>query len=717
MSVGEGTATPRPTWRQDIQGLRGIAVLLVVLYHAGVPGFSGGYIGVDVFFVLSGYLITGLLVREVNETGRVDLWRFYARRARRLLPAAAALIVGVALFAAVFYAPVEQALIARTALATAAYASNLLFVSDATDYLAAGAETNPLLHTWSLAVEEQFYIAWPLLVGVLLAGWAAFRKAGAAPRHRQRLVWGAALVSLLSFGFMLALMGSRYAHWAFFFSPARAWEFGLGALAVLAPQAASGARGDATDNGEPARGLAGLRFEGGSDPVSPLAHALGWAGLIAVLASGVAFTTTTPFPGWAALLPTVGTALALRGGTAATRTALARTLAWRPLQELGRLSYSWYLWHWPVLVFAAGLYGELPLATRVALALGSLLLAEVSYRFIENPVRHNRWFAASSRRGLGLLAGVTVLSLVIGGGWYVAARGLAESPRHRALTNVLKDVPDLYERECQRSTVSDTLGEDCTDVFASGENLASGADSTPTVQAPETGREVVLLGDSHAAQWAPALQAIAKQRGWTLSYHTKSGCAPLGVSYVDPRLDRIYTECETWTGLVMDSIRAARPDLVVLAISHQTPISPEAWREGMDQTLVALAEASGDVVVFRDTPWAPTDTPVCLSRQEHYAAFGRTPDPSSCDFAADHDSGERVYAILKASARARGASVLDLTDLVCPGGTCTARRGEMVTFRDPHHITATYAEALAEPLARELDRVVPSRAASPEAEG
>ncbi len=683
------TEAPRPTWRQDIQGLRGIAVLLVVLYHAGVPGFSGGYIGVDVFFVLSGYLITGLLVREVQETGRVDLWRFYARRARRLLPAAAALIVGVALFAAVFYAPVEQAIIARTALATAAYASNMLFAVDATDYLAAGAETNPLLHTWSLAVEEQFYVAWPLLVGLLFAGIAAFRKTGTASRHRQRLLWGAVLVSAVSFGFMLVLMGSRWAHWAFFFSPARAWEFGLGAVAVLAVAtgATSGARGT----------------EGSGAGVSPLAHALGWAGLAAILTSGVLFTATTPFPGWAALIPTVGTALALRGGTAATRTALARTLAWRPLQELGRLSYSWYLWHWPVLVFAAGLYGELPLATRVALALGSLLLAEASYRLIENPVRHNRWIAARSRRGLGLLAGVTVLSLAVGGGWYVAARGLANSPKHRALTNVLKDIPDIYARECQRSTVSDTLGENCTDDFASGD-LA-----TPEAAAsPEAGREVVLLGDSHAAQWAPALQAIARERGWTLSYHTKSGCAPLGVSYVDPRLDRTYTECDTWTGLVMDSIRAVRPDLVVLAVSHRTPISPEAWRDGLDQTLAALKEASGEVVVFRDTPWAPTDTPVCLSRQQHYAAFGRTPDPSSCDFAADYDPGAQVFSILQASASARGVPVLDLTETVCPGGTCTAQRGEMVTFRDPNHITATYAEVLAGPLARELDRVAPA---------
>ena len=228
------TASPaaikaRPPFRPDIEGLRGIAVLLVVLYHAAVPGFTGGYVGVDVFFVLSGYLITWLLGREVEKSGRVDLPSFYARRARRLLPAMGVLLLAIMGFAWLAYSPQEQELIAATAFSTATYLSNVFFAFNATDYLAGAAEANPLLHTWSLAVEEQFYFFWPLLVvGVLTA-------LGRRPASRRRLLWGMGVVSLLSFGLTLYLQQTLNGHWAFFSSPTRAWEFAIGGLGVLLP--------------------------------------------------------------------------------------------------------------------------------------------------------------------------------------------------------------------------------------------------------------------------------------------------------------------------------------------------------------------------------------------------------------------------------------------------------------------------------------------------
>ncbi|HLA64460.1 MAG TPA: acyltransferase, partial [Rhodothermales bacterium] len=395
-------------WRSDIEGLRGVAVLLVVLFHAGISGFAGGYVGVDVFFALSGYLITGILVREVERTGAVDLARFYARRVRRLLPASALVLLATVAFAFAFYSPLEQGQIAWTAVATASYLSNVHFAQAATDYFAVAVETNPLLHTWSLAVEEQFYLVWPALV------WFGLRGAPS----RRRLVAVVVAVTVASFGAAVWAMQTAPT-WAFFGSPLRAWEFGVGALAAVLPSASLAVR-------------------------ARISALLGWTGLAAVVASGVFYSVQTPFPGATALLPVVGTVAVLLAGAWSPGRGVARVLGTWPLQQFGRLSYSWYLWHWPVFVFAEGLYGKGSLPVRLALLLFSLLLAEASYRLVEDPIRHHRWIAATPRRGLALLATLTVLCVAVSGAWGVAVGVLRRAPeQQRLITARDLDVSDL----------------------------------------------------------------------------------------------------------------------------------------------------------------------------------------------------------------------------------------------------------------------------------
>ncbi len=289
------------------------------------------------FFVLSGYLITWLLVREVEVKGTLDLLTFYARRFRRLLPAVVVLLVAVMGFAYLFYSPLEQGPIAETALATAAYFSNFHFGLQAADYFAGAVEHDPLLHTWSLSVEEQFYLGWPVLILLALTGFGKW-----AP-NRGRLLAMMGAVAAASFALTLWLQSTVWAQYAFFSSPARAWEFALGGLGALVPVRAK------------------------------WAQALGWSGLAAVLAAGSIYTARTPFPGWTALAPALGTVCVLRAGLSNPGGKLNTVLSWRPLRELGRLSYSWYLWHWPVLVFAAGLafveIHELPAIQRAGLVL------------------------------------------------------------------------------------------------------------------------------------------------------------------------------------------------------------------------------------------------------------------------------------------------------------------------------------------------------------
>jgi peptidoglycan/LPS O-acetylase OafA/YrhL len=643
----------RPAHRSDIEGLRGIAVLLVVLYHAGVPGFGGGYVGVDVFFALSGYLITGILAAEIEQTGRLDFARFYARRARRLLPAMAVLLVAVAAFTYTAYAPQEQVPIARTALATAAYVSNLHFAADATDYLAAEAETNPLLHTWSLSVEEQFYLVWPILM--LLA------YTGSTRTHSRRLAWGMAALAAISFTLALYLMATLQTHWAFFGSPTRAWEFALGGLGAMLPR---------------------LRLAG--DDEGRGAALLAWLGVAGVLAAGMLYTPTTPFPGWAALLPVAGTVLALRAGVGGTHGALGRVLAWRPLTEAGRLSYSWYLWHWPVLVFATSLYGEITLPARLGLMLGALVLAEASYRLVENPVRHHRGLARRSAYGIALLAVMTVGGVGLAVAWSRMAESASDSPQQRLFTAAAAD------RDARP-------GEPCISSIAE-------AGLTHCALGDTTSAEVVaVFGDSHAQQWLSAADAVGAARGWRVETVMKSACAPVDATRHYWQLGRAYTECDAWRADALDRIDDLAPDLILVsfATTSLSGVPRDEWEGGIGRVMARLAGTGATVLYLRDTPHPGFDAALCLARE----AWRGRPLDAACRIEDPLGQGRALYGLVQSAARAHpGVQTASLSERVCPTAPCATMRGDsLLVYRDASHLTASFARSLAPDLARVLD--------------
>jgi peptidoglycan/LPS O-acetylase OafA/YrhL len=328
-------------FRPDVEGLRAVAVVAVVLFHAGVPGLSGGYIGVDVFFVISGFLITSLMMREVARTGRLSLPAFYGRRARRILPASSLVLVTVILAAYHWLGFLRGDEIATDGTWAALFASNLRFADQGVDYLASQMAPSPLEHFWSLAVEEQFYFVWPAAVVLLIwLGW----------RHAIGLVLSVAV--LASFAWSVVGTGTT---WSYFSPATRAWELGAGCLLALL--------GDRLDR-IPER----------------LAVALSGLGLALIVVAALSYDGDTPFPGYAALLPVGGAVLVLAGRGDAL-------LGVAPLGLLGRLSYSLYLWHWPVLIIAAQAYGPLGPAVRAQLVLLSLGLAVVTYTCVENPIR------------------------------------------------------------------------------------------------------------------------------------------------------------------------------------------------------------------------------------------------------------------------------------------------------------------------------------------
>jgi len=634
-------------FRRDIEGLRGLAILLVVAYHAGVPGFSGGYTGVDVFFVLSGYLITGLLMDEIRSTGRVRFAAFYARRARRLLPAAFTVLVATLLIGRVLYPPVDHRELANTALSTALYVSNLYFARSATDYLAES-DTNPLLHTWSLAVEEQFYLFWPALV---LLGFAGLRT-----RIREgRLFWTMAVMGALSFGLCVWLtVGSQPL--AFFLLPTRAWEFALGAIARMAPSAAS---------------LDSWR-----------SRSLAWIGLIAVLFAGLRFDADTAFPGAVALIPVAGTALLLGSGAINPVAGPFRVLSSAPMQWLGRLSYSWYLWHWPILIYAHAfrfLEGTMP---SVAMALVALGLAALTHVLIENPIRFHR--RLSARPWLSL-AGALVLTLTGAGAALmtrlVGARQ-ATSPEHIIYTQA-RDLPPIYDDGCHLSNFDEMV------------NACEYGDSG-------SAQTMVLFGDSHAAQWFPPLEQLARQHRLRLVSMTKSGCPAAAVVLENQQLGRVYTECTNWRDLAVERILELRPRVVVISqfsgyiavpgTGSRWTTSAEEWRAGVERTLSVFDSAGIRTVTIADTPFPGFDVPSCLAR----AAWSPMLHRSRCGFQRMTGRLQLAHDIDRAVAGSHTLRrFVDLTTAICDSAACNPQRDGVVRYRDAHHLTTRFAISLA----------------------
>ena len=608
---------------------------------------------------------------EGERRGAIDLARFFSRRIRRLLPAAALVLAATCAAVFYFYAPFEHVPILKSAKATALYYSNVHFAGIALDYHAATDAPNPLLHTWSLAVEEQFYLAWPILVLLALLGW----REGPQPPNRRRLIGAVWAVVVLTFGLSIVLLLAGRAHWAFFATQARAWEFGVGALATLIA---------VPERREAGAGLVGLRFSGRMLAPDALTTALGWAGLGMVLAAGMLYTDRTPFPGWTALLPVVGTALLLRAGARAEGSSLARVLTVRPLQELGRLSYSWYLWHWPVLVIVESVIGTQPLWARLLIGLGTLALSELTYRLVENPVRHARLLAGRPAWGLALLVMLTAGSYATISVWETGTISRINEPgqvRYAAAER------DTYEAHFEK------LG--CA--------LPAGSPSYADCDlgAPDADTTVVYFGDSHAADFHVAMADIAARRGWRLRSFIKPACPPwVAIPFIGI-MRRRHTECGPWREGVLRVVAAEQPDLVVIKGADNYQIAPTSWSSAIDSLYERLSPQAGVVVDVRSLPPAEQqrDPAICLARA---AWKGRA--LAECSVPIGLPESWRVR--LEAARAYPNVHPIDMLPEVCGDERCPAEIGDVVVYIDRTHLTSTFAQTLARPLEREIEAVL-----------
>jgi len=714
-----------PRFRPDLEGLRGIAILLVLLNHGGIPGAEAGFIGVDVFFVLSGFLITGLLVAERERTGRIRLGAFYARRARRILPAALVVLASTLLAAHLVLSPLDLPRVTTDALAASLSVANIRFALDATDYFAPVA-ASPVLHYWSLAVEEQFYLLWPVLLLVV------------ARVQRPRVALMVLVSVILAGSFLLNLMVTASSGpWAYYSLPTRAWQLAAGGLLALAvPWLSRTPR--------------------------PIAALVGWLGVGLLGVGLVVIGPTTEYPGIASLLPTLGAAsIIASGGLAGSpgRVVLALT----PLRWLGRISYSLYLWHWPILVLgpvALGLTGsdDGSIGDDLALRSGLILIAVVSagltWRLVEEPFR--RWRPSPGgwgRRFSGAMRGVSLagaILLVVGVATTMGAfprrdiesaaayadeersgstfwsgipratawpapsmivgvpasaplpRAPGQPPTPQATSSPPPSPTPTPVRRPRPRTDGSVPGNlepslnaaraDDDRLIADGCGLSLSGSRPPTCfyGDPDGAVTVALVGDSHASHWFPALEIVAQRRGWRLIPFTKVSCVFVDMRLTSPYMRREYTECEDWREKVIDRLVTLRPDLVIIASNRWFPVvsdrDDEPERQGAAMARL-IERIPGDVAIIVDTPRSDFDVPACLAQSRDAIERCTTSRPAA--FTWRHLRREKV------AARLTRATIVDMSAFVCPTNPCPPIIGTTLVYRDHHHLTATFVVSLA----------------------
>lgn len=665
-------------FRLDIQGIRAIAIGLVLLAHSQVSGFAGGFIGIDVFFVLSGFLITGLVVKEIETTGRFSIRDFYARRARRLLPLAALVLGFIAIGSLALFAMSERIEVGKQIVGAALYFVNWIFAAQHVDYFhTASGFISPIQHYWSLSVEEQFYLVWPLVM--LAASLFAVRTG-----RRVRPVLLAVLIpiALLSFAYSIHLTATN-PETAYFSTLTRLWELASGAvLAIVLPRSLN-------LRPWPANLLVGL-------------------GMLVILFSALTFDESSSFPGWLALFPVLGTISILVGGSSVHRGPMVGMLCLKPVQYVGRISYSWYLWHWPCIVFAMTIWPEIQPGWLAIVTLASLIPAQISHVLVEDPIRKSGKLRLWPKRALaiGAVCSVTAASV----GVAMASEDLdvnVVNARNVAGAMVVKTPGQVPIQQSASRISPDPLeaGDDRARLFADG-CLAWGDETTqPACTYGATNGDVtaVLFGDSRAMSYFPAIEPIAKERGWKLVGLTRGNCTP---ALVDS--DRY---CNSWRINMLERMRTVeQPDLVIIgsATKGSYAVQQDGKRlgrgesesrlvDGMVRTIRILKARGAKVIVIRDQTMAPFVPADCVA--SNLRRLNKCVYPPA---------NRKPRAFELAAARKTGVRTIDPQRLFCSRTVCPAVIGDTIVNHDRYHVSETFAETMTPWFRTQLPQIKPA---------
>lgn len=646
----------RARYQPEIDGLRAAAIVPVVLFHAGVPGLRGGYVGVDVFFVISGFLISRLLFGELAETGKIDFAGFYARRVRRLFPALVTVVAAVLVLGAFVLSPaLERPELSKSAVATMAFVSNLYFWRGQAIYFAPPTDWIALLNMWTLSVEEQFYLLWPLLLTV---------AALLAPRLSRPVAVIAALmlVALFAGSFALFWWGAHARPTAtFYLAPTRAWEFALGGGLALA-----GGR---------------LRQMG---VVAGPAAMLG----LALIAASVLLPHGVPLS--SAVTPAAfGSAAVIAGVTAAPRTLVGRLLATRPFVLVGKLSYAWYLWHWPLLAFSRILDpGNDSLLRCLAVVFGALLLAAFTFAFIEEPIRRRRPWPFVS-------AGQT---LAAGGAMSLAVAALALALQLQAEAAKRRD-PWLTAIEAAAHKVAARPGCNLAQTFS---RLAPARQCS--VGAADAPLRIVLWGDSQAEQLPPLMKADGERADYRAAVWSMSSCPPVEVEPMQQR--GLASACRAFDRAVTSQLPAlaeAGVTGIVLASrafgfpgERAAPARLAAWRSGMQEIFSLARRSNLRVLLLAPIPYFRLPLPECLAHASAEQCGGRRAR-------FERQRAPLLSALGEIIAGNDHVRIFDPFDLLCGQHMCTPVRDGTIMYADRGHLSVSGSRALASFAATQLN--------------
>ena len=606
----------------QIQGLRALAAILVTLFHARL--MPGGFIGVDIFYVISGFLITGLILREIDRDGTLDLPAFYQRRIKRLLPTSAFVLICTALISWILLPSIIRNNLGKDLIAASLYVSNYLFAFWQNDYQNLNATPSPVIHYWSLAVEEQFYLVWPIFI-------LALAKLG----KRIYIIAGISLVTGASLLFSIYQTHTSPI-WAFYGLPTRAWELGLGALLLFVPTTLFKSR------------------------------LIPWLAFLGILISSIRYDENTAFPGWKALLPVL-----------ATLFLIASIKSWPPIfndlsnnrisQWLGAISYPLYLWHWPALVIPSAVAGRpLNIIERCACIAATILLAHLTHRYVEQPLRHKELSPRKIYQGaisLTLISAALSLGITLTSSDEITIKGVTTTKF--SLADVMKR-PGVYDDGCHVNYGENKSG-DCT----YGDKASK--------------KTVVLYGDSHAAQWFPALKELAKKNNFRLISLTKSACPAVDSQRRDQGAFKM-ADCNEWRENSIKRIGQIKPAAVITSsfahfeVPRSYPSKARWWSDGQRRLFGDLQGKTKEIIYIADTPQPVRDIPSCLASRKS----------SICD--STKKTPVRII---------RGFDVIDPTPWLCTT-YCPAIVDGIVAYRDGSHISVDMALSLVPTLRREL---------------
>lgn len=659
--------TPAAGQRRDIQFLRAVAVGVVLVYHLWPGRFPGGFIGVDVFFVISGFLITAHLLRDASRSGRIALLSFWGRRALRLLPLATTVLIATAIAVAVWAPPSTWRPALEGVIASTFYVQNWSLASGAVDYLARDQAPIPTQHFWSLSVEEQFYLVWPLLLIAALAIAALIGRRSRTELVRPAWAIAIAVVGIASFAYSLWLTAVDPGV-AYFSTLTRAWQFAAGAGLAFVPV---------------------LLREGARPRLrTAVAASASWLGLALVLGGTLLLVEGTPFPGTAALIPVVGAALLLWSGTAPVRFAPSTFGDVRLIERIGDLSYGIYLWHWPIIVLAPAVLAR-PLGSidKVVIIIVSIALAELSKRTIEDPFRYGTiWHRSTARRfvpgfsGMAVaVASALVAAAVLGISLYRSPGSTAApSPTDPPAAVVPESVGDLRPSIPDRG-VDFSLMYDCFDFDASGPYRCDYGDAGAS-------RSIAIVGDSHAAHWIPALVGAAESEGWRVSTFVGMNCDGL-----------LAAPCAGGDEM-LSQLEAGGFDLVLMGAfrGSSTPLAE------VRRAVEALSALDAPLALLVDVPTHPRAAFECLDanfRDLAGALACTTPRAEALDAIPDRATllgGEL------------DVDLVDLTDEFCDTALCRSIVGDVVVYQDSpsSHLTTTMSRALAPALGARLEQLL-----------